>query len=91
MKLNKQEILGIQKNRDPYLLIDYVSKVVPGKSVEGYKILKPKEDSKLIKSPISLLFIRSIIFIIKGSYLYIKPSAKNKLLFSIILFKFIAS
>ena len=43
MKLNKSKILKIQKNRDPYLLIDYASKVIPGKSVEGYKILKPKE------------------------------------------------
>ena len=43
MKLNKKQIIRIQKNRDPYLLIDYATKVVPGKSVEGYKILKKNE------------------------------------------------
>ena len=43
MKLNKKQIIRIQKNRDPYLLIDYATKVVPGKSVAGYKILKKNE------------------------------------------------
>ena len=43
MKLNKKQILKIQKNRDPYLLIDYATKVVPGNSIEGYKILKKNE------------------------------------------------
>tara|TARA_Y100000590_G_scaffold181751_1_gene207116 strand:- start:22164 stop:22616 length:453 start_codon:yes stop_codon:yes gene_type:complete len=43
MKLNKNQIIKIQKNRDPYLLIDYATKVIPGKSVEGYKILKKNE------------------------------------------------
>ena len=43
MKLNKSQIIKIQKNRDPYLLIDYATKVIPGKSVEGYKILKKNE------------------------------------------------
>jgi len=43
MKLDKKQIIKIQKNRDPYLLMDYATKVVPGKSVEGYKILKKNE------------------------------------------------
>ena len=43
MKLDRKQIIKIQKNRDPYLLIDYATKVVPGKSVEGYKILKKNE------------------------------------------------
>tara|TARA_Y100000590_G_scaffold242111_1_gene272132 strand:- start:1211 stop:1675 length:465 start_codon:yes stop_codon:yes gene_type:complete len=43
MKLTKNQILKIQKNRDPYLLIDYATKIVPGKTVEGYKILKKNE------------------------------------------------
>ena len=43
MKLNKKQIIKIQKNRDPYLLIDYATKIIPGKSVEGYKILKKNE------------------------------------------------
>ena len=43
MKLNKRQIIKIQKNRDPYLLMDYATKVIPGKSIEGYKILKKNE------------------------------------------------
>ena len=43
MKLTKKQIIKIQKNRDPYLLIDYASNVLPGKLVEGYKILKKNE------------------------------------------------
>jgi len=43
MKLNKKQIIKIQKNRGPYLLMDYATKVIPGKSVEGYKILKKNE------------------------------------------------
>ena len=40
MKLNRKQIIKIQKNRDPYLLMDCATKIVPGKSVEGYKVLK---------------------------------------------------
>ena len=43
MKLNRKQIIKIQKNRDPFLLIDYATNVVPGKSIEGYKILKKNE------------------------------------------------
>ena len=43
MKLNKKQIIKIQKNRDPYLLIDHATKIVPGKSIEGYKNLKKNE------------------------------------------------
>ncbi len=43
MKLTKKQIIEIQKNRDPYLLMDYANKVVPGKTVEGYKQLKKNE------------------------------------------------
>jgi 3-hydroxyacyl-[acyl-carrier-protein] dehydratase len=43
MKLSRKQIIKIQKNRDPYLLIDYATKVIPGKSIEGYKILKKNE------------------------------------------------
>ena len=41
--LNKKEILNIQKNKPPYLMMDCATRVVPGKSAEGYKILKPSE------------------------------------------------
>ena len=43
MKLSKKDILKIQKNRDPYLLMDYATKVIPGKSVIGFKILKKND------------------------------------------------
>jgi len=39
MKLNKKEILQIQKNNGDFLMIDEVTNVVPGKSSEGYKYL----------------------------------------------------
>ena len=43
LELNKNQILEYQQNRDPYLMIDYATKVIPGKSSEGYKILKESE------------------------------------------------
>lgn len=43
MKLNKKQIIKIQQNREPYLLIDAATKIIPGKYVEGYKLLKKKE------------------------------------------------
>ena len=43
MKLSRKRIIKRQKNRDPYLMIDYATKDRPGKSVEGYKILKKNE------------------------------------------------
>ena len=43
MILDKKSILEYQQNRDPYLMIDYVEDVVPGKYANGYKILKKNE------------------------------------------------
>ena len=43
MKLTRSQIIKIQKNRDPYLMMDYANKVIPGKYVEGYKVLKKNE------------------------------------------------
>jgi hypothetical protein len=43
MKLDRKQIIKIQKNRDPYLLIDCATKVIPGKYAEGFKILKKNE------------------------------------------------
>tara|TARA_B100001123_G_C14737835_1_gene799706 strand:- start:5 stop:472 length:468 start_codon:yes stop_codon:yes gene_type:complete len=40
MELNKEQILEYQKNRDPYLMIDFVSEVVPGQYANGFKDLK---------------------------------------------------
>lgn len=41
--LNKKKILEYQKNRDPYLMIDYAEEVIPGKSAKGFKLLKKNE------------------------------------------------
>ena len=41
--LDKKKIEKIQKNRDPYLMIDYASDVIPGISANGYKDLKNDE------------------------------------------------
>lgn len=35
--LNSTELLSYQPNRYPFLMIDYVTEVVPGKSAKGYK------------------------------------------------------
>ncbi len=43
MILDKKKILEFQKNRDPYLMIDHVDFVEPGKSAKGYKFLKKDE------------------------------------------------
>ena len=43
MKLSKKEILEYQQNRPPYLMIDFVDEVIPGKSARGYKDLTEGE------------------------------------------------
>ena len=43
MELDKKKILEYQQNREPYLLIDHATEVVPGISSKGYKILKNDE------------------------------------------------
>ncbi len=40
LTLNKSEILEFQKNRDPYLLIDEATEIIPGVSAKGFKELK---------------------------------------------------
>lgn len=39
MKLSFDEILQYQQNRQPYLMLDYVDEVIPGKSATGFKKL----------------------------------------------------
>ena len=39
MELNYDQILNIQQNRPPYLMMDYATKVIPGSLSEGYKDL----------------------------------------------------
>lgn len=41
--LNAMELQKYQPNRYPFLMIDYVSEVVPGKSAKGYKNLTNNE------------------------------------------------
>ena len=41
--LDKQGIYDYQQNREPYLLIDYASEIIPGVSSKGYKDLKNDE------------------------------------------------
>jgi len=43
LKLNLKEIKKYQQNREPYLMIDFAEKVIPGKLANGYKILKKNE------------------------------------------------
>ena len=43
MKLSKKEILEYQQNRSPYLMIDFVDEVIPGKCAKGYKDLAEDE------------------------------------------------
>ena len=43
LELDKDGILEYQKNRDPYLFIDFATKIIPGKSSEGFKNLTEKE------------------------------------------------
>ena len=43
MELNKDQILEYQQNRDPYLMIDYVTDVEPGHYSKGFKQLTEKD------------------------------------------------
>ena len=45
MSVDKKKILEYQQNRSPYLMIDFVEKIVPGKSAIGYKDLKEDEQN----------------------------------------------
>ena len=41
--LDKEGIYEYQQNREPYLMIDYATEVIPGKSAKGYKNLTKDE------------------------------------------------
>ena len=41
--LDKNKIYEFQKNREPYLMIDFATEVIPGESAKGYKELKNDE------------------------------------------------
>ena len=42
-RLDKKKVLEYQKNRDPFLMIDAATEVLPGKLSKGYKDLKVDE------------------------------------------------
>ena len=41
--LDKKQIEEFQQNRDPYLMIDYATEIIPGISAKGYKKLNNDE------------------------------------------------
>ena len=43
LTLDKKDILEYQQNRDPYLMIDRATEVIPGKSSKGFKDFKEDE------------------------------------------------
>ena len=43
IELNKKEIKNYQQNREPYLMIDHATEVIPGVSSKGYKKLTKEE------------------------------------------------
>mgnify|MGYP001240943504 CR=1 FL=1 len=43
LSLDKKGILEYQQNRDPYLMIDFASEIIPGISSKGYKDFKKDE------------------------------------------------
>ena len=43
LTLNKEQICEYQQNRDPYLMIDFATEIVPGESAKGYKDLSENE------------------------------------------------
>jgi 3-hydroxyacyl-[acyl-carrier-protein] dehydratase len=43
IKLNLEQIKEYQQNRYPYLFVDYIDKLIPGKISNGYKILSEDE------------------------------------------------
>ena len=43
ISLDKTQICEYQQNRDPYLMIDFASEIIPGKIANGFKNLKEDE------------------------------------------------
>jgi 3-hydroxyacyl-[acyl-carrier-protein] dehydratase len=43
LRLDRKGIQEYQRNRDPYLLIDFAEEVIPGVSAKGYKDLSEKD------------------------------------------------
>lgn len=43
LSLDKNQICEYQQNRDPYLMIDFASEIIPGQIANGFKHLKEDE------------------------------------------------
>ena len=87
MILDKKAILEYQQNRDPYLMIDYVSEVEPGKYANGYKVLKEDEWFFKVHWPKDpnmpgMLQIESLVQMAAISILTI-PGNKGKIMYSV--------
>tara|TARA_B100002052_G_C15595040_1_gene468386 strand:- start:201 stop:677 length:477 start_codon:yes stop_codon:yes gene_type:complete len=83
--LDKESILEYQKNRDPFLMIDYATEVIPGKSSIGFKDLKTDEWFFEVHWPgdpnmPGVLQIESIIQMASLSILTL-PNNKSKLMY----------
>ena len=83
--LDKKKILEYQKNRDPFLMIDEATDVLPGKLSNGYKDLKVDEWFFKVHWPgdpnfPGVLQIESIVQMASLSILTL-PKNKNKLMY----------
>lgn len=85
LHLNKKKILEYQKNREPFLMIDEATDVVPGKKSNGYKDLKVDEWFFKVHWPgdpnmPGVLQIESIVQMASLSILTL-PNNKSKLMY----------
>lgn len=85
LQLDKKKILEYQKNRDPFLMIDEATNVLPGKSSNGYKDLKVDEWFFKVHWPgdpnmPGVLQIESIVQMASLSILTL-PDNKSKLMY----------
>tara|TARA_B110000967_G_C18789641_1_gene512632 strand:+ start:306 stop:761 length:456 start_codon:yes stop_codon:yes gene_type:complete len=85
MFLDKKSILEYQQNRDPYLMIDYVEDLEPGKYANGYKNLKKNEWFFKVHWPNDpnmpgMLQIESLVQMASLSILTM-PGNKNKVMY----------
>ena len=99
LTLNKKQICEFQQNRDPYLMIDFATEVIPGKSAKGYKDLSnnewffkvhwPKDPNMPGMLQIEALVQMSALSILslpgnKGKIMYLTSTDKTKFLKKII-------
>ena len=85
--LNKDQIHEYQQNREPYLMIDCVTEVVPGESAKGYKDLNKEEWFFIVDWPKDpnmpgMLQIESLVQMASISILTL-PHNKGKIMYLI--------